>query len=217
MVSSQNRDSSFYETTFVKWYGAINGDEALGLSDRTADWSEIACQIDEHCKRHGPLLSWIDWSSTLLDYEGLFVGLKSGGKAHLIPKKPSRTIRPLMWWRGVRQMYGLGRMSLTLGNLFEILYPKERELLSRAHFADADVQMLRKIVDFLFRTLPRSPVRGTMEAHLPNPEEQERLQAGVEAICGSVEQSRVQGLNYKYMHDFVDAVLGKSFCLDEPP
>jgi hypothetical protein len=111
--------------------------------------------------------------------------------------------RPLLWWRKIKAALELNDLSLTQGNLFGILYPEESELRSQAHYAGPDVQMLRKILQYLFNNLEGSPLPGKIENYFdvvdielgggnePDEEEEEELDGDVDVMEG-IEYERIQ-------------------------
>lgn len=109
------------------------------------------------------IVAWFNWSNHSLDWRGVYTGFASVGLECLLPSEPSAIYRPLLWWRGIRDVLDLAELHLNQGNLFEILYPEDVELLSQAHYAGPDVQMLRRILQYIFNRLQNSPPPGKME------------------------------------------------------
>ena len=81
--------------------------------------------------------------------------------------EPSSEYRPLCWWRKIKNALGLNGLRLAQGNLFEILYLENSKLLSQAHYAGPDVQMLRKIVQYVINTFEDSPLPGKIDKYFP--------------------------------------------------
>jgi hypothetical protein len=71
----------------------------------------------------------------------------------------------MIWWRKVRKIFAadLKGLKLTQGNLFQVLFPEDTNLLSRAHYAGADVQMLSKVLQYTFAD--GSHIKGKIESH----------------------------------------------------
>lgn len=57
----------------------------------------------------------------------------------------------------------LENLGLSLGNLFAILCPEDDELLAQAHYAGPDVEMLIKVIKYLFANLEGSQILGQIE------------------------------------------------------
>lgn len=111
------------------------------MNGQTADWTEIANRLQAHIDLHGPSKIWIEWSGSNADYDNAIKGLDSVGKAHLLSSIPCR-ISPLRQWRMLRRLLHLPDLKLNLGNPFSVLFSEDSELLSRQHYADADVLMM---------------------------------------------------------------------------
>ena len=147
-----------------RFYGTIDSEEALGIGERVVDWKGIAHQLEEYIEKNGALSMLLDWSTGGHDYKGMHVGLESVGKAHLLPPMSRWESSPLSWWRIVRKTYNCPNLSLSLGNIFSILFPDHLELLSRAHWADADVKMTVKVIQYLFSHLEGTNMKTAMES-----------------------------------------------------
>ncbi len=162
-----SRGSSYipYKMLISRYYGEINKKEAKGISERNATWKEIGKQFQAYVKKHGKIDTWLEWSNNCIDYRGVYAGLTSIGYEHLLPPLPSLEFRPLPCFRKIKKALGLDGLSLAQGNLFEILYPEDCKLLSRAHRAGPDVQMLRKILQYLFNTLDGIALPGNIEKY----------------------------------------------------
>lgn len=158
-----NVESLRNEAAFSKFYGDADETEARGMGERTATWRELGQELEAYLKREGAIVTWCDWSHSNFDWRGLYTGLASVGFEQLLPPEPSEKYRPLLWWRKIRNALGLHELSLNQGNLFEILYPEDTELLSQAHYAGPDVRMLRKILQYLFSGLENSPIPRKIE------------------------------------------------------
>ena len=153
---------------FTKFYGASDDSEAKGIVGSTADWTEIADLLERYINIHGPIQTWIEWSTSNCDYKSFLKGLKSVGKAHLLPSPSAFPLMsPLMWWRAARRALGLNNLKLNLGNFYSILFPEDSELLSRQHWADADVLMLERLVGYTFNWAQGIPTRGKIESYYP--------------------------------------------------
>jgi hypothetical protein len=66
----------------------------------------------------------------------------------------------------IRAVLKLENLGLSLGNLFAILYPEDNELLSQAHYAGPDVEMLIKVIKYLFANLEGSQIPEKIENYL---------------------------------------------------
>jgi len=152
---------------FCKFYGDVDTSEARGIGKRTATWKELGKELEAYIKREGTIVAWFDWSSQNIDWQGVYTGLASVGFECLLPPAPLVMHRPLLWWRKIKAALELKDLSLTQGNLFGILYPEDSELLSQAHYPGPDVQMLRKILQYLFNNLEGSPLPRKIENFFP--------------------------------------------------
>lgn len=147
---------------FCKFYGDVDATEARSIGKRTATWKELGKELEAYIKKEGTIVAWFDWSSQNIDWQGVCAGLASVGFEHLLPSAPPAMHRPLLWWRKIKAALGLKGLSLTQGNLFGILYPEDSKLLSQAHYAGPDVQMLSKVLQYLFN-MEGSPLPGKIE------------------------------------------------------
>ena len=149
-LHDHNKDALRYGRNFTKFYGEIDDTEAKGIGSRTATWSSIGQELETYTTKFGKLDTWLEWSSTGCDWLGFYAGLASVGYDHLLPPQPNFTHSPLQWWRKIRKIFpiDLKGLRLSLGNLFEILFPEDTHLLSQVHYAGADVRMLSKILQY---------------------------------------------------------------------
>jgi len=111
---------------FCKFYGDVDATKARGIGERTATWKELGKGLEAYTKKEGTIVSWFDWSSQNIDWQGVDAGLESVGFEHLLPPAPPATHCPLLWCRKINAALELKDLSLTQGNLFGILYPEEQ-------------------------------------------------------------------------------------------
>lgn len=154
-----------YDNGLIKFYGEIDATEAKGVGSRTATWKAIGQELEIYVKKNGKLDTWLEWSSTSCDWKGIYAGLASVGYDHLMPPKSPLGHSPMIWWRKVRKIFAadLKGLKLTQGNLFQVLFPEDTNLLSRAHYAGADVQMLSKVLQYTFAD--GSHIKGKIKSH----------------------------------------------------
>jgi hypothetical protein len=148
---------------FSKFYGDANETEARGNGKRTATGKELGQELESYIANEGPIVEWFEWSSYNIDWQGVYAGLVSVGFKQLLPLMPTTEHRPLLWFRKIRAALKLENLGLSLGNLFAILYPEDDELLAQAHYAGPDVEMLIKVIKYLFANLEGSQIPGKIE------------------------------------------------------
>jgi hypothetical protein len=165
--------SYIVDASFRKYYGKPNSEPATGHPcTKSSTWLEVAEDIEAYIERYriqGPsfFLAFVDWSNSGIDLAALRAGLESVEKGHLVPKCPvfgktrvargeleteseeGKNFNPIQWWRTFRRFAGLdGELSLSLSNLFSILFPDHKWLFDHAHDSDADVDMLHMVLEF---------------------------------------------------------------------
>jgi hypothetical protein len=116
-------------------------------------------------KKHGKFECFLEWGRNhQCDYICLTYGLEKAGKEHLLPPKPIWQERPLWWWSKVRDRLRLTtpslNFSLSLGNLYRLIYKEDVGLYARWHHAGADVVMTMYLIHAYFCRVNKAPLAG---------------------------------------------------------
>jgi len=124
-------------------------------------------------QRHGQIQHFLEWGSRHGDYNCLSAGLAKAGRLDLLPPKPRTAERPLFWWNTARQMTTLAplKISLRLGDLYEVVFPYNSRLRRNWHHAGADVQMTAHLIEEYFRRSQGTISQRTVDFYFsgPNP------------------------------------------------
>jgi len=124
-------------------------------------------------QRHGQIQHFLEWGSRHGDYNCLSAGLAKAGRLDLLPPKPRTAERPLFWWNTARQMTTLAplKISLRLGDLYEVVFPYNSRLRRNWHHAGADVQMTAHLIEEYFRRSQGTISQRTLDFYFsgPNP------------------------------------------------
>lgn len=96
-----------------------------------------------------------DWSLNAGDHECLEKHLRHTGNQDLLFRRcrqPPSPDRPINWWRSIADKLGfkVQRGDFKLGNLYDGIFPQNRNLVDKWHFARADAQMLAKLIEYVF-------------------------------------------------------------------
>jgi hypothetical protein len=102
-----------HKNLIAKYYGDIDEDESIGVGERSATWQEIGAQLDAYTKLHGRIDTWLEWSASIINHRGVFIGLKSVGYEHLLLPIPPLAFRPLHLFQKIKQILGLDELSLS--------------------------------------------------------------------------------------------------------
>jgi hypothetical protein len=120
-------------------------------------------------QKHGSLQVFPEWSQNYGDYRCLERGLRTTGKADLMPPQPNKSECPLAGWREFRTVSNLSSRSfpLALGRLHRITFPERLELSKHWHNAGADVIMTIQLIRAYFDRARNRPIEGKIMTYFP--------------------------------------------------
>lgn len=192
--------------TIDKFYPAKDDSVSAGSNNgRLLDWSEIATCLEEYIEENGDIRVFLDWSSSAVDYRGVYGGLASVNKAHLLADKVPSILSPLYWFKALKRNSSLKDMKLQLSNIFSILYSEGTQLLSLAHYADTNVDMTIKVIEFFFSLCNGQPAKGKIESYFTvskeNPDDT------LEEDLSDIEEGDLSDIDEEDLSDFSEEEL----------
>ena len=104
------------------------------------------------------------------DWDRIEAGLKSVGKADLLPPKPVQWgRRPLCWWGNVKALLKdkAAGQSLALGMLYQDIFPEHMDRVKNWHHAGTDVEMTIALINAYFTRAQGKPLAGKIDAYFP--------------------------------------------------
>jgi len=117
-------------------------------------WAGVARTLESYIAKNGHPAIFLEWSRNGCDYRWLSAGLMGVTRVSLLPRQLAPMLSPLYWFQALAGINPtLGKLKRGLSNTYLTLFPHDTQLASRAHWADADVDMLVRIIEFFFSLL----------------------------------------------------------------
>jgi hypothetical protein len=93
-------------------------------------------------------------------------------------------------------------MGLSLGNVYSLIQPDDKETLKTAHYADTDVKMLIAVTKFFMNLFDDQPSPGKIERYFPRTRAGNKKESENEVQAGSDDDSELSSCSdSEYMED----------------